>query len=96
METIKVDILNPKAKTILKNLADLNLIRIKRTRVKSELRELLTRLRINQEESPSLEEITSEVELVRPHQFFIGKRAVHVGGVEKVHPQLQGPVNCGD
>jgi len=68
METIKVDILNPKAKTILKNLADLNLIRIKRTRVKSELRELLTRLRINQDESPSLEEITSEVELVRKNR----------------------------
>ncbi len=68
METIKVNILNPKAKTILKNLADLNLIRIKRTRVKSELRDLLTRLRINQEESPSLEEITAEVELVRKNR----------------------------
>lgn len=69
METIKVDILNPKAKTILKNLADLNLIRIKRTRIKSELRDLLTRLRINQDKSPSLEEITSEVELVRKDRY---------------------------
>ena len=69
METIKVDILNPKAKSILKNLADLNLIRIKITREKSELKNLLAKLRINQNESPSLEEITSEVELVRKNRY---------------------------
>jgi len=69
METIKVDILNPKAKTILKNLADLNLIRIKSSKVKSELKDLLTRLRINQDESPSLDEITAEVELVRRNRY---------------------------
>lgn len=68
METIKVDILNPKAKTILKNLADLKLIRIKRTRGKSELKDLLTRLRITQDDSLSLGDITSEVELVRKNR----------------------------
>jgi hypothetical protein len=69
METIKVDILNPKAKTILKNLADLNLIRIKSTKIKSELKDLLARLRISQDDIPSLEEITSEVELVRKSRY---------------------------
>jgi phosphoribosylformylglycinamidine (FGAM) synthase PurS component len=69
METIKVDILNPKAKTILKNLADLNLIRIKSTSIKSELKDLLARLRISQDDLPSLEEITSEVELVRKSRY---------------------------
>jgi hypothetical protein len=69
METIKVDILNPKAKTILKNLADLNLIRIKSTKIKSELKDLLARLRINQDDIPSLEKITSEVELVRKSRY---------------------------
>ena len=69
METIKVDILNPKAKTILKNLADLNLIRIKSTRIKSELKDLLARLRISQDDLPSLEEITSEVEQVRKSRY---------------------------
>ena len=69
METIKVDILNPKAKTILKNLADLNLIRIKNTKVNSELKDLLARLRIIQDDIPSLEEITSEVELVRKSRY---------------------------
>ena len=69
METIKVDILNPKAKTILKNMADLNLIRIKRTKIKSELKDLLARLRISQDDIPSLEEISSEVELVRKSRY---------------------------
>ncbi len=69
METVKVDILNPKAKTILKNLADLNLIRIKSTKIKSELKDLLARLRISQDDLPSLEEITSEVELVRKSRY---------------------------
>ena len=69
METLKVDILNPKAKTILKNLADLNLIRIKRTRAKSELKDLLTRLRINMDEDLPFDEITSEVELVRKSRY---------------------------
>ena len=69
METIKVDILNPKAKTILKNLADLNLIRIKSTKIKSELKDLLARLRISQDDIPPLEEITSEVELVRRSRY---------------------------
>lgn len=69
METLKVDILNPKAKTILKNLADLNLIRIKSTRIKSELKDLLIRLRINQAEDLTLDEITSEVELVRKSRY---------------------------
>ena len=69
METIKVDILNPKAKTILKNLADLNLIRIKSTKIKSELKDLLARLRISQDDIPSLEEITFEVGLVRRSRY---------------------------
>ena len=69
METIKVDILNPKAKTILKNMADLNLIRIKSTKIKSELKDLLARLRRSQDDIPSLEEITSEVELVRKSRY---------------------------
>ncbi len=69
METIKVDILNPKAKTILKNLAEINLIRIKSTSIESELKDLLARLRIGQYDIPSLEEITSEVELVRKSRY---------------------------
>ncbi len=69
METIRIDILNPKAKSLLKGLADLNLIRIKREKIKSEFIELLDRLRIDSEDAPSLDEITSEVEAVRKARY---------------------------
>lgn len=69
METIRIDILNPKAKSLLKGLADLNLIRIKREIIKSEFTELLDRLRIESEDAPSLDEITSEVEAVRKARY---------------------------
>lgn len=72
METIKVDILNPRAKTILKNLADLNLIRIKRTSSNSELKDLLSRLRITQNKNLSLKDITSELEQVRKNRYEMG------------------------
>ncbi len=69
METIRIDILNPKAKSLLKGLADLNLIRIKREKIKSEFTELLDRLRIDTEDTPTLDEITSEVEAVRKARY---------------------------
>ena len=65
METIRIDILNPKAKSLLKDLADLDLIRIKKEKVKSEFKELLDKFRINSDSAPSLEDITAEVETVR-------------------------------
>jgi hypothetical protein len=69
METIRVDILNPKAKSLLKDLADLDLIRIKKDKVKSEFKELLDNLRTNSDDAPSLDEITSEVESVRKARY---------------------------
>ena len=41
MESLRIDIVNPKAKSLLKNLADLDLIRIKQERIKSEFMEFL-------------------------------------------------------
>ncbi|MFO7658742.1 MAG: hypothetical protein R6W78_16905 [Bacteroidales bacterium] len=69
METIRVDILNPKAKSLLKDLADLDLIRIKKEKVKSEFKELLDNFRSNSDDAPSLDEITSEVESVRKARY---------------------------
>ncbi len=69
MESVRIDILNPKAKSILKNLADLDLIRIRKDRGKSEFKELLDRLRIHSDEAPSLGEITAEVESVRRTRY---------------------------
>jgi len=64
METLKVDILNPKARKLLKDLADLDLIAIRKS-TKSEFSEVLERLRSKSETVPSPEEIAGEVETVR-------------------------------
>ncbi len=69
MESIRIEIVNPKAKNIIKNLADMDLIRIKKEKVKSEFTELLTKLRKHSDQAPSLEEITKEVESVRKARY---------------------------
>jgi hypothetical protein len=69
METIRIEILNPKAKNLLKNLADMDLIKIKKEKVKSEFIELLDSLREKSDNAPSLEEITREVEAVRKSRY---------------------------
>lgn len=69
METIRIDILNPKAKSILKDLADLELIRIKKEEGKSEFKKLLNKLRVYSDEAPNLKEITAEVEAVRRARY---------------------------
>jgi hypothetical protein len=69
METVRIDILNPKAKSLLEDLADLDLIKIKKDKVKSEFKELLDKFRSNSDSAPSLDEITAEVELVRKARY---------------------------
>lgn len=69
METIRIDILNPKAKSLLRDMADLDLIRIKKDKVKSEFKELLEKFRSSSDEVPSLNEITAEVESVRKARY---------------------------
>ncbi|QTE23249.1 hypothetical protein [Polaribacter cellanae] len=69
METIRIDILNPKAKKLLKNLADLNLIKINVERGKSDFSFLLEKIRNKPYEDISLEDITREVEEVRSSRY---------------------------
>ena len=69
MESLRIEIVNPKARSIIKNLADMDLIRIKKERIKNEFAELLAKLRRNSDQSPSLEEITKEVESVRKARY---------------------------
>ncbi len=68
MNTVKVDILNPKAAKILKNLADLNLIKIQGVSTNG-FADLLKKLRSQSASAPSLEEITQEVEMVRMNHY---------------------------
>ena len=69
METIRIDILNPKAKSLLRDLAELDLIRIKKDTAESDFGELLNKFRLNSEDAPSIDEITSEVESVREVRY---------------------------
>jgi len=69
METIRIEIINPKAKSLIKSLADMDLIRIRKGKIKSEFIDLLERLRAKSDNPPSLEEITKEVEAVRESRY---------------------------
>jgi hypothetical protein len=63
--TIQIDILNPKAAKLLKDLADLKLISI-RENDESEFMKVVNQIRKKAEkEPPSMDMITKEVELVR-------------------------------
>jgi len=66
MEALRVQIINPKAKSLLLNLEEMNLIQIK---ANSGLSQMLAKLRRNQAKVPLPEEIAKEVELVRQKRY---------------------------
>jgi hypothetical protein len=68
MNTMRIDILNPKAARLLKDLADLNLIAIHDTS-KNGFAAVLKKLRSKAKSEPTLDEITKEVELVRAKRY---------------------------
>ena len=69
MESIRIEIINPKAKTLIKSLVDMDLIRIKKEKGKSEFTELLNKFRKRSDKAPTLEDITKEVESVRKARY---------------------------
>ncbi len=69
MESLQIDILNPKAGRLLKELASLGLIAIKPASDDGFL-QVVERMRAKAKDNgPSLEEITKEVELVRAGRY---------------------------
>jgi len=69
--TIKVEILNPKAKKLLNDLADLNLISISEVK-EDTFMEVVKRIRSKSKENKlPLSEITKEVEKVRTSRYVI-------------------------
>jgi DNA-binding transcriptional regulator LsrR (DeoR family) len=68
METMQIDIVNRKAKKIIKELADQHLINIRTNSPVKAFQELLNRLRSKKPIIP-LAEITQEVELVRSKRY---------------------------
>ena len=72
--TFQVDILNPKATKLLKNLADLNLISIQENQEDGFLK-IVRKLRAKAAKvPPTMEEITKEVEIVRLKRYARQKR----------------------
>jgi len=74
MTTMQIDILNPKAGKLLKNLEDLNLISIRKSSDDGFLT-LVNKFRAKAKSNPpTLDEITKEVELVRADRYAKSKR----------------------
>lgn len=66
MESLEIDILNPKAKKLLKDLADLKLISIRPSKkTGKDFQLFLDRIRSKSDNPPSPEEIADEVKAVR-------------------------------
>ena len=65
---MRIDILNPKAEKLLRDLADMELIAILDTS-ESGFKRVLEKLRSKSKTTPTFEEITGEVELVRTKRY---------------------------
>ena len=74
MDTLQIDILNPKAIQLLKDLADMDLISIRDSSDDGFLK-LVNKIRDKAKDNPpTLEEITNEVELVRANRYAKSKK----------------------
>lgn len=73
MKTYKVELIDPKVKQLLEDLADLNLIKVEELiSPKQELKQLLKKMRAKGEKNLTLEGITKEVETVRKKRYAKG------------------------
>jgi hypothetical protein len=68
METLKIEILNPKALTLIKGMQELNLIRVSNDHV-TPLKSYLKKMRKNTSDPSILEDVTSIVEEVRSKRY---------------------------
>ena len=74
MNSMQVDILNPKAGKLLQDLADMNLISIKDTESDNFLKVVMHLRKKAAKNPPSLEDITKEVETVRANRYAKEKK----------------------
>ncbi|MGG7664754.1 hypothetical protein [Dyadobacter sp. BHUBP1] len=68
MATLLIDILDPKAAALLKDLEEVEMISIQNP-VESGFASVLKKLRSNSDSTPTLEEITAEVESERKKRY---------------------------
>lgn len=73
METYYVKIINPKAKSILNGLVNLNLIQIQKAEPTNKFSELLKKFRKDSGSLLSFDEITNEVDAVREKEVIESK-----------------------
>jgi hypothetical protein len=74
MRTMEIDILNPKAGKLIKDLADLNFIAIRKTSTEGSLLTAVKKIRAKAKSNPpTLAEITKEVEIVRAKRYAKAK-----------------------
>ena len=72
---MQIDILNPKAGKLLKDLADLDLIAIRNTSSDDGFLKLVNKFRAKaKSKPPTIEQITKEVESVRTARYAKSKR----------------------
>lgn len=69
METLTIDIVNPKARKLLEDMEDMELITIRQNEAVERLERLLGKIRNLPEPAPTYEEITKEVEMVRQKRY---------------------------
>lgn len=70
METYNITLRNPKAKGLLKEMEELNLITMKKsTNSRKDLIKLLDEMRTRNSSTPTVEEISKEVKAVRKKRY---------------------------
>lgn len=69
MDTYQIEIIEPGAKKLLDDMAEMDLITVQPIEPRKRLKKLLERMRISEGNAPSLEEITAEVESVRAARY---------------------------
>lgn len=74
MNTVQVNILNPKAEKLLQDLADLNLISVKDLSDDIFFKVVMKLRRKAEKNPPALDDITKEVELVRAKRYAKEKK----------------------
>ncbi len=69
MDTYQIEIIDPKAKRLLDDLANMNLITVQPLEPKKLFKKLLDKMRSSGGDAPTFEEITAEVESVRSERY---------------------------
>lgn len=69
MDTYQIEIIEPKAKKLLDDLANLNLITVQPLEPKILFKRLLEKMRSADDNAPTPEEISAEVESVRKERY---------------------------